>query len=171
VAASDGAPVTVVSVVPTGQEATVHNLHVAGLHSYYVVTTSGIPVAVHNKCTDPRKEIEEIAQEEAKRGRKALLSTLTVDQQEAAKKKSWLEDVFTGHAVHNRTNKVLQNRYPGEFEYNPSNGVDFKHVDPDTKVVTRIELTTSGQVEKHIARGGEYETAQYATYELPRPGT
>lgn len=171
VAASDGAPVTVVSVVPTGQEATVHNLHVAGLHSYYVVTTSGTPVAVHNKCTDPRKEIEEIAQEEAKRGRKVLLSTLTVDQQEAAKKKSWLEDVFTGHAVHNRTNKVLQNRYPGEFEYNPSNGVDFKHVDPDTKVVTRIELTTSGQVEKHIARGGEYETAQYATYELPRPGT
>ena len=52
VAASDGAPVTVVSVVPTGQEATVHNLHVAGLHSYYVVTTSGTPVAVHNKCVD-----------------------------------------------------------------------------------------------------------------------
>ena len=52
VAASDGAPVTVVSVVPTGQEATVHNLHVAGLHSYYVVTTSSTPVAVHNKCVD-----------------------------------------------------------------------------------------------------------------------
>ena len=171
VAASDGAPVTVVSVVPTGQEATVHNLHVAGLHSYYVVTTSGIPVAVHNKCTDPRKEIEEIAQEEAKKGREALLSTLTVDQQKAAEKKSWLEDVFTGHAVHNQTNAVLQDRYPKEFKYNPSNGVDFTHTDPDTKVVTRIELTTSGQVEKHIARGGEYETAQYATYELPRPGT
>lgn len=170
-AASDGAPVTVVSVVPTGQEATVHNLHVAGLHSYYVVTTSGIPVAVHNKCTDPRKEIEEIAQEEAKKGREALLSTLTVDQQKAAEKKSWLEDVFTGHAVHNQTNAVLQDRYPKEFKYNPSNGVDFTHTDPDTKVVTRIELTTSGQVEKHIARGGEYETAQYATYELPRPGT
>ncbi len=52
VAASAGALVTVVSVVPTGQETTVHNLHVAGLHSYYVVTTSGTPVAVHNKCVD-----------------------------------------------------------------------------------------------------------------------
>ena len=48
----DGVAAKVVAVVPTGETATVYNLHVADLHNYHVAVGEQW-IRVHNSCTDP----------------------------------------------------------------------------------------------------------------------
>lgn len=47
----DDRTVTVCAVEATGDSATVYNLHIQGIHTYQVTTTTGTPVTVHNECT------------------------------------------------------------------------------------------------------------------------
>ena len=67
-----------------------------------------------------------------------------------------------GQAVHTATAADLNVQFPGRFEYSRI-GPDFLHL-PTGQL---IELTTPGQVASHVAKGGEYATASYATYNLP----
>ncbi|QWW19103.1 hypothetical protein I6B53_08240 [Schaalia sp. 19OD2882] len=48
-----GELVGVVSVEATGRKETVHNLTVAGTHTYHVRTSGGVDVLVHNRCDVP----------------------------------------------------------------------------------------------------------------------
>lgn len=70
--------------------------------------------------------------------------------------------MFLGQAVHRATDAALQASYPGRFIYNLV-GPDFL----DTTSGDLVELTTPGQLAAHIARGGAYLFARYATYQLP----
>ena len=163
-------PVTVVSVAPTGQTSTVHNLHVQGLHNYHVTTTTGTALTVHNTCGDPAAEVQRIAREVASEGRESLLSGMTRRQREAAARSPWLSNMFTGHAVHNATFEKLKELYGKEFTYNPSKGPDFYHKASDTY----IELTTPSQVNPHKNRARydeRYDGAEYPTYDLPLLGS
>jgi hypothetical protein len=45
-----GGGATVELVEPTGETATVYNLHVEGLHTYQVATNTGVWTTVHNDC-------------------------------------------------------------------------------------------------------------------------
>ena len=51
--APDNPGLEVVSITPTGQTTTVHNLTIQGLHNYHVLTTTGTPALAHNTCTTP----------------------------------------------------------------------------------------------------------------------
>ena len=70
--------------------------------------------------------------------------------------------MFVGQAVHDETAAALERAYPGRFAYNRI-GPDFL----DNATGDAIELTTRGEVTRHMARGAAYRAAQYATYELP----
>jgi hypothetical protein len=50
---ADGVRVELISVTPTGETETVHNVHVSDLHNYHVQAGDHW-VLVHNKCTVPR---------------------------------------------------------------------------------------------------------------------
>lgn len=69
---------------------------------------------------------------------------------------------FLGNAVHDATNAALKNQFGNRFQYNRI-GPDFL----DKLTGKFIELTTPGQVRSHLAKGGLYELASYATYLLP----
>jgi hypothetical protein len=67
---------------------------------------------------------------------------------------------FLGQVVHKLTDQILRDEYPGRFIYN--------HVGPDflDKLTGElIELTTPGQVGRHLARPG-YGGASMVTYLL-----
>lgn len=78
--APDDPGLEVVSITPTGQTTTVHNLAIQGLHNYHVLTTTGTPALAHNMCTTPnttgsaddlvvfRTPLKEFAQEELENG-------------------------------------------------------------------------------------------------------
>ena len=67
----------------------------------------------------------------------------------------WLNPVFMGTAVHKATAEEL---WP-QFAYRTV-GPDFL----EKETGTMVELTTPGQVGAHVARGGDYVNALYATY-------
>jgi hypothetical protein len=69
---------------------------------------------------------------------------------------------FLGNAVHDATNAALKLAYGNRFQYNRI-GPDFL----DTLTGQLIELTTQGQIGAHLAKGGLYDIAAYATYFLP----
>lgn len=73
--------------------------------------------------------------------------------------------MWFGHALHRATGDTLERLYPRDFAYNPTNGVDFR----DTRTGGRVELTTVGQIDRHIARGGGYLTAAYVAYNIYVP--
>jgi hypothetical protein len=106
--------------------------------------------------------ISRVAQAQADRGVSYLQRFLTPAEQAALARAPNLGSRFLGQAVHRATDAALSADYPGRFVYS-TRGVDFY----DTTTGAMIELTTPGQVFSHLARGGAYLYAQYATYTLP----
>lgn len=60
---------------------------------------------------------------------------------------------------------MLDKMFPGEFQYKASWGVGFRH-----RSGAYVELTTYGQVDAHVARGGNYANASYVAYNLALAG-
>ncbi|WP_205649197.1 hypothetical protein, partial [Schaalia canis] len=166
----------------TGQRATVHNLHIKNYNNYHVHTNTGTPVLVHNNGTDkcgdalaplpdnPAGEIQQIAREEAAKGRQAWLNSLSPRQLAAIKESGayWRAPMFIGTAIHETVAKRLEREFGRDvFKYNRV-GPDFSYVDAagNTKYV---ELTTPGQVASHKRRPDpRYASADYATYDMPQ---
>jgi len=117
---------------------------------------------------DPRKIVEDTAQEMADKGFEEIDQRLTDSQREALKDEPWLIDRFRGSEVHKMTRDALIERYGDRFEYRTV-GPDFL----DTLTGKLIELTTPGQVSAHKLKGTDktkkgydpaYATCDYATY-------
>jgi hypothetical protein len=108
--------------------------------------------------------ISKVGQEQANKGAAQLLAegSMTPGQYAAYSANPAAGSRFLGTAVHNATNASLQNAYPGRFIYNTI-GPDFL----DTTTGQFVDLTTPGQVAAHVAKGGAYSAAKYATYVLP----
>ncbi len=76
---------------------------------------------------------------------------------------NWKLRMWYGHAVHRATMKELNKRFPGKFEYNTSYGPDFT----DKRNGAKIEVTTVGEVPKHMSRAAknpDYERTTYVRY-------
>ncbi|MGE3240458.1 MAG: RHS repeat-associated core domain-containing protein [Pirellulales bacterium] len=124
-----------------------------------------------NKLLDRTTVVEEsadviisrVAQEQADSGLRQLGKHLQIAEQLAYAENPTGGSRFLGTAVHRATEKALEKLYRGRFEYNPI-GPDFR----DTLTQELVELTTPGQVATHIAKGGAYAAAKYATYVLPK---
>ena len=75
----------------------------------------------------------------------------------------WRVRMWYGHAVHRATKKVLDARFPGRFNYNTSYGPDFT----DTWNDAKIEVTTVGEIPKHMGRAAnnpDYARSTYVRY-------
>ncbi|RSM38358.1 hypothetical protein DMB66_59050 [Actinoplanes sp. ATCC 53533] len=71
--------------------------------------------------------------------------------------------MWYGHAVHRATKRELNKRFPGKFEYNTSFGPDFT----DTRNGAKIEVTTVGEIPKHMSRAAknpDYTRTTYVRY-------
>ncbi|MGW4214797.1 RHS repeat-associated core domain-containing protein [Lentzea sp. NPDC004789] len=90
---------------------------------------------------------------------------LSLEEQKALERKPFLARAFYGSAIHRATKKMLDRMFPGEFEYKASWGVDFRH-----RSGAYVELTTSGQIDAHVARGGNYASSSYVAYNLAVAG-
>jgi RHS repeat-associated protein len=165
VSTSDGRALRISAVRVYRADVTAYNLTVETIHTYYAGVT---PVLVHNSCGSEAAEdaaesarglVERTAQGHADLGEEHLTGFLSEAEQAAYAEEPWLKPVFMGTAVHRATAQDLAD----QFTYRTI-GPDFLH----NETGTLVELTTPGQVAAHVARGGDYETALYATYRFGR---
>jgi hypothetical protein len=70
---------------------------------------------------------------------------------------------FLGQAVHNATERSLNQLHPGRFIYSRT-GPDFV----DTVTGEIVELTTRSAIPAHRIKPG-YNSVNYVTYPMPRP--
>jgi hypothetical protein len=106
--------------------------------------------------------VARVAQAEADKGANYLKQFLKEGQWNAYIKDPAAGSRFLGTAVHKATAAMLEKIFPGRFRYN-NIGPDFF----DTLTGKFIELTTPGQIARHIAKGGLYDLSEYAKYILP----
>jgi hypothetical protein len=106
--------------------------------------------------------IERLAQENADSGFAGLQAFMRPGEVRAYLADPAMGSRFLGQAVHRAVAAALNERFGGAWVYS-TRGVDF------TNTVTgdMVELTTTGQVAIHVAKGGDYVTARYALYALP----
>jgi RHS repeat-associated protein len=133
-----------------------------GLAATEAVTGVGEAAAVTERSAE--EIIAETAQGHADSGFEGLKASMSENQIAAYNRNPVGGSRFMGTAVHDATFKSVATEFPGRFTYNRV-GPDFF----DTWTGQYIELTTPGQVASHIARGGAYTTARYATYVFPKP--
>jgi hypothetical protein len=107
--------------------------------------------------------ISRVAQQQADKGLPHLGRFLSAAQQEEFVRSSSLGAKILGQAVHQSTERALRDAYGDRFKYRQT-GPDFL----DTYTGRYVELTTPGQVQRHVAKGGTYVDAGYATYVLPK---
>jgi hypothetical protein len=105
--------------------------------------------------------VQTTAQKVADAGLPALKASMSGPQVRALASRPYLERVYAGTQVHERTAQVLRVQFPGRFEYNRV-GPEFL----DTWTGEQIELTTSGSVAEHMRRSG-YGAATHVTYRIP----
>jgi RHS repeat-associated protein len=110
-----------------------------------------------------RTIVNAVAQEQANKGRQFLVDSLSDAQKKVYNSNPAAGSRFLGTAVHKSTADALRDLYNGRFKYNTV-GPDFL----DTVTKELVELTTPGQVASHVAKGGAYLAAKYATYVLPK---
>jgi RHS repeat-associated protein len=110
---------------------------------------------------DPRKLIEDTAQEVADQGLDVLDALLSPSQWAAVAEEGngWRIWQYRGSEVHKETARRLQTNHPDRFVYRGV-GPDFL----DTLTGKLIELTTPGSKAAHKAKGGDYETCEYSLY-------
>jgi hypothetical protein len=94
----------------------------------------------------------------AGRGVAALVAEMSEGQATAFLKNPAGGSRFVGTVVHQLTHKILRVEFPGRFVYNRI-GPDLL----DTMTGELIELTTPGQLGRHMARPG-YGGASFVTY-------
>jgi hypothetical protein len=116
-----------------------------------------------DEAQDAQAIVAKVAQQQANSGLRKLGKHLSLDEQLEYAQNPAAGSRYLGKAVHEATAEALKKLYPGRFEYNRI-GPDFR----DALTRELIELTTPGQVAAHIAKGGAYVAAKYATYILPK---
>jgi hypothetical protein len=111
----------------------------------------------------PAQIVSRVAQQQADSGLPHLGKYIPETLQQEFVRTPKMSQYILGQGVHEATEKALERLYPGRFEYRKI-GPDFF----DNVAGREIELTTPGQVNAHVAKGGAYSTADYATYVLPK---
>jgi len=104
--------------------------------------------------------VARVAQAQASRGAAALVQFMSKGEARAFQRSAEDGARFLGQAVHRATARALKKEFPGRFEYY-TRGPDFL----DRLTGEMIELTTPGQVGRHMLRPG-YGGASFVTYLL-----
>lgn len=125
---------------------------------------SSNPLNIVNPHFTPngRTIVSAVAQEQADAGLQHLGKFLSLEEQLAYAENPAAGSRYLGTAVHKATDEALRTFHPERFDYNTI-GPDFF----DNVSGQYIELTTPGQVGRHVAKGGAYTNAKYSTYVLP----
>lgn len=105
--------------------------------------------------------IQATAREQAAVGADVLKRSLSAAERAAMEADPRLTSRMLGQAVHRNTAEALEQAHPGRFIYR-TRGPDFV----DTTTGELLELTTPGEVGKHLARPG-YLHVTVCTYVLP----
>ncbi|MCK2217509.1 DNRLRE domain-containing protein [Actinomadura sp. ATCC 31491] len=176
----------------TAHRQRVHNLTVAGAHSYYVLA-GGVAVLVHNaspKCgITIRTELadnlpagikaryaQSVAAVETAANRLAqrpqdILRGFTRDELREYRRLIKANDFanarrFFGSAFHRALHRELNAIDPGRWVYKPSWGVDFY----DRRLMNWVEFTTVKDYANHVARttAGVYSKVPYVLYSVGR---
>jgi hypothetical protein len=115
--------------------------------SVWIASPKGSTKESHEAAEKVRLAVQDVLDNKSGQD---LLEELTEGERAHLRREPAMMRVWYGHAIHRATGKALDRMYRGEFKYKTSHGVDYEYRGGRAAV----ELTTAGQIDSHIARGG-----------------